>query len=175
MTRRDAAQLDIRPIAPDDKAQLAQGFAGLAPESRYMRFFNTRDRLSDEELVYLTEVDHHGHEALVALDHETGEGVGVARFIRMTPGSDVADVAVAVADHWHGKGVGTTLLQALARRSREEGIRRWHADVLMHNKAMLDVFERLGDVHVVAREGTDVELLIDLPEQGTGALGPLLR
>jgi hypothetical protein len=38
---------------------------------------------------YLTEIDHHDHEAIAALDANTGEGIGVARYVRnpARPGS----------------------------------------------------------------------------------------
>jgi hypothetical protein len=48
-------------------------------------------------LRYLTEVDHRDHEAIVALDDASGEGVGVVRYVRSgTP--DGAEVAVTVTD-----------------------------------------------------------------------------
>ena len=35
-----------------------------------------------EELVRdLTEIDHHGHEAMIALEEETGDGIGIARYV----------------------------------------------------------------------------------------------
>ena len=43
----------------------------------------------------MTQVDHHDHEALVAVDVSTGEGIGVARFVRV--GDDVAEPAIVVA------------------------------------------------------------------------------
>lgn len=57
----------------------------------------------------------------MALDHSTRDGVGVARFLRI--GEEVAEPAVAVADDWQGCGVGTLLLDLLAARAWEEGIR----------------------------------------------------
>ena len=42
--------------------------------------------LTDDIVTYLTDVDHHDHEALAAIDAATGEGVGVARFVRCATG-----------------------------------------------------------------------------------------
>ena len=56
---------EIRVISPNDKQGLVDGFERLSEESRYRRFLAPRGRLSDAELRYFSEVDHHDHEALV--------------------------------------------------------------------------------------------------------------
>ncbi|MGZ4247911.1 MAG: hypothetical protein ACXVUE_06340 [Solirubrobacteraceae bacterium] len=47
-------------------------FARLSPESRYRRFLAAMPELTEEMVGYLTEVDHHDHEAIVALDDQSG-------------------------------------------------------------------------------------------------------
>lgn len=131
---RDGSQIEIRPISPDDKRALVDGFERLSPESRYRRFLTPVQRLQPGLLAYLTEVDHHDHEALVARSH-TGEPLGVARYVR-TEQPDTAEAAVAVVDHWQGRGVGTALLQRLAVRAREEGIGWFTATLLAENREM---------------------------------------
>src|ERR1019366_398783 len=96
----------------------------------------------EPDLDYLTCVDHHDHEALVAVDAETGEGVGVARYVRTGP--DVAEPAIVVVDDWQGRGAGSRLLDALVERAREEGIRRFQAPVLAYNAEAIHVLEALG-------------------------------
>ena len=44
----------IRPIEPDDRAALAEGFERLSAESRYRRFFAPVPHLSEHDLDYLT-------------------------------------------------------------------------------------------------------------------------
>src|SRR6476469_1483205 len=87
-----APQVEIRPIEPDDRDALARGFDRLSERSRYRRFLSPRGPLSEAELSYLTEVDHRDHEALVAVDPETNEGVGVARFIRSAEDPALAEI-----------------------------------------------------------------------------------
>ena len=85
--------------------------------SRYRRFLAPIDHLSDQQLAYLTQVDHIAHEALLAIDTATGEDVAVARFIRDPEDPSRAEVAIVVFDRWQGRGVGRTLADRLARPS----------------------------------------------------------
>jgi nucleotide-binding universal stress UspA family protein/GNAT superfamily N-acetyltransferase len=160
---RDGSRIDIRPIGPDDREILAEGFERLSPESRYRRFFGPMPELSKRFLDYLTVVDHHDHEALVALDAETGEGVGVARYVRTKP--DVAEPAVVVIDDWQGRGVASVLLDRLVERARDEGIARFEAPVLATNRDAIAVLEGVGRT-TQRPEGREVQLTIDLPQPG---------
>jgi GNAT superfamily N-acetyltransferase len=119
---RDGATIILRPIRAADRDQLLDGFERLSPESRYRRFLMTVEDLPERIVRSLTEVDHHDHEAVVALDPVSGHGIGVARFVRRPDRPEVAEAAVTVADDWQRRGVGTLLLEALAARARDEGI-----------------------------------------------------
>jgi hypothetical protein len=71
----------IRQGHSSDKELLLRGFERLSDESRYQRFLAPLPKLSEAMLQGLIDVDHHDHEAIVALD-ESGEGIGVARYVR---------------------------------------------------------------------------------------------
>jgi nucleotide-binding universal stress UspA family protein len=159
VTLRDGSQIAIRPIEPEDRDALAEGVRRLSPESRYRRFFAPVNELSERDLDYLTRVDHHRHEALIALDADTGGGVGVARFVRIEDGE--AEPAMVVADDWQGRGVATALLDALVVRAREEGIHRFVAPVLAGNIDAMRVLRRLGTT-TTRPMGREVELVIEL-------------
>ena len=45
ITLRDGARVTLRPIAPGDKPLLAASFERLSEESRYRRFFTTKNEL----------------------------------------------------------------------------------------------------------------------------------
>jgi GNAT superfamily N-acetyltransferase len=168
LTLRDGSQVLVRPVRPEDKALLKEGFARLGPDSRYQRFLSPVARLSDTMMRYLTEVDHHDHEALAAIDPETAEGIGVARFVRLHERPDTAEAAVTVIDDWQGRGLGTTLLTLLADRAREEGIARFTALLLARNHEMLEVLEHLWPVRVVDRQAGTLEIEAELPPAGVG-------
>jgi RimJ/RimL family protein N-acetyltransferase len=166
---RDGTPIVVRPIRPDDREELADGMRRLSPESRYRRFLAATRELSESQLRYLTEVDHHDHEALVALEPGSGHGIGVARFVRSPRDPELAEVAVAVADSWQGRGAGTVLLQRLTERARAEGIRRFSAEILAENRPMLDLIDDLGEVTVTERDHGAVEVEVALPPEGIGA------
>ena len=117
-------------------------------------------------------VDHHDHEAIVALDEESGEGIGVARYVRSSERPDVAEVAVTVVDGWQGRGLGTRLLEVASARAREEGIGSFTALMLATNQEMMSLLERLGPLRIVDREVGTVEIEMPIPEVG---LSPALR
>lgn len=171
----NTCQVEIRPIEPDDKEALARGFDRLSERSRYRRFLSPRGRLTDAELRYFTELDHHNHEALVAIDPDTGEGVGVARFVRSSEDRGVAELAVAVVDDWQGRGVGSLLAAELSKRARDEGITRFTALALAENDAMLGILQDLGEVRTGPTRLGTVELAVDLPDDGFSRLRRLLR
>ena len=156
----------LRPIRPDDKERLLHAFERSSAESRYRRFFSPTPSLSAAQLRYLTEVDHHQHEALQALDPQTNDGLGVARFVRSADDPTIAEVAVAVVDDWQGRGLARALLHALAARAREEGVERFSASVLAGNEPVMKLFRAFGDVHVTGHDHGVVELLMELPDEG---------
>jgi GNAT superfamily N-acetyltransferase len=157
----------LRPLAADDRRRLTNAFYRLSEESRYRRFFAPVQELSDESLEYLVDIDHHDHEAIVALDPTSEDLIGVARYVRQAPASDRAEAAVVVADDWQRLGLGRALLERLARRAREEGIRRFTALVQADNRRALDLLAEIGPTSS-SFEGDLVELEIDLPQERLG-------
>ena len=154
--------IEIRPIESHDKGGLAAALEQSSGEAIYRRFLGPHGPLSAAELRYLTEVDHHDHEALVAIDPESGHSVGVARYIRDRERRDSAEIAVSVLETWQGRGVGKALLHRLADRAREEGISRFTALMLAHNRPMRQLLADLGATRVLSTGAGAVELAVDL-------------
>ncbi|WP_052668273.1 GNAT family N-acetyltransferase [Nitriliruptor alkaliphilus] len=173
---RDGSPVLLRQIRPSDRTRLAEGLKRLSPASRYLRFQRAVSELSDEELRYLTEVDHVDHEAIVALDPVRPDrpGVGVARYIREPYEPEVAEAAITVADEYHGRGAGTLLLGALASRAEANGVKVFRSYVLDGNSAMLEVFDHLGARRALETSGlwrVDLDVPRDeasIPESGAG-------
>lgn len=156
-TLADGARVRLRRIRPDDKDALRAGFEGLSDDTRNRRFLGAMRRLTEKQLAYLTEVDHHDHIAwVVGLPEAMIEGIAVGRCVRLG-GTDVAEVAMAVTDAWQGRGVGRVLLSVLARDARAEGIATLRAVMQPDNRAMHALLAEFG-----ARPGRFVDGLVEV-------------
>ena len=80
-------------------------------------------------------------------------GMIVGHAVYVSSSATRAEVAVEVADHLHGRGLGTILIERLAAVAEQRGITHFVAEVLCENRAMLDVFREGFDARVVRREG----------------------
>jgi RimJ/RimL family protein N-acetyltransferase len=146
----------VRPVEPDDRELMVEGFDRLSDRSRYLRFMAPTDHLSDTQLDYLSHIDYLNHFAWGVLDPD-GTPVAIGRFVRFRDEPDAADVALTVIDDHQGRGIGTLLIQSLALVARRRGIVSFHFDVLPSNEAMLAVLESMqatskladGIVHLV--------------------------
>ena len=171
---RDGSIAVLRTLERNDRLLVREVFDQMGEEARYRRFLGFKKHLSATDLDTLTAVDHHGHEAFVALDAATGVAVGVAHMIQERGRPDTAEASVEVVDAWQGRGLGGALLDRLVQRAREEGVRRFTSVLLTRNVAMVHLFERIGAARVISRYGDSLELEVELPFE-TGAPRKALR
>jgi GNAT superfamily N-acetyltransferase len=102
-----------------------------------------------------------GDARVVLLAHLGGRIVAVAGYDRLRE-PIAAEVAFAVADEMHGRGLATRMLEQLAEVAAARGIVRFDADVMAGNRAMLGVFAGAGfDVRRETEFG-EVYLSLDL-------------
>jgi RimJ/RimL family protein N-acetyltransferase len=171
---QDGSAVLIRPVRSTDAALLADGFARLSAVSRQMRFLGVKKALSAAELRYFTDVDHHDHEALGALDRADGRGVGIARYIRDADDPQAGEIAVTIVDDWQGRGLGTELLAQLSDRACQEGIRRFTALADASNVAVAALLRNAGARLVRHGRGT-VEYEITLARGAGGSQARVSR
>jgi GNAT superfamily N-acetyltransferase len=153
----------IRPIEPADRVRLKEGFESAAPDSIYLRFLAPHPRLTGSELDYLTAVDHERHEALIAIDTETGQSMGTARFIRDREHPETAEFAIGVGDQWMRIGLGTALLSELIVRGRECGVVRFTGLILRDNEAIRQLVESVAGPFETTTAGDGaLEIAFDL-------------
>jgi len=139
----DGRSVHLRPIRAADADALRKFHSGLSERTIYFRYFSPKRDLSEADLAHLTTVDYQDRFAFIALDRDGIVGVG--RY-DVLPGSTptTAEVAFVVADHVQGRGLGSILLEHLAAVARERGVRKFEADVLRVNQAMLATFRSAG-------------------------------
>jgi GNAT superfamily N-acetyltransferase len=146
----------------------SKSYQGLARPILYLRSFGTRGDPTDEELTRWTDVDFMRTVRLVACRPE-GEGETIlagAVYIALddsTPPTE-AEIAFTVAEDYQGFGLGSRLLQHLARIARAAGIRRFIAETLPRNKEMLAVFARSGLPMVKSHREGVVHICLDLAQ-----------
>jgi len=161
-TLRDGESINIRAISPEDKKLLLNGFHRLSPQSIKFRFLGLKKDLTHDELVYLTEVDHEKHVALVATHYKDNIEliIGVGRFIE-TESNDLvrsAEIGLAVVDEHQNRGIGSLLFEHLKKIAIQKGITRFEAHVLSDNCRMCDLFKHHGTNYVCSREYDTVRI-----------------
>ena len=141
---RDGSVAALRVSRPADQSELRRFFHELSPGSRQRRFFSLAEPAETLIDAFCDSSDPTRQATVVALRLED-EGlrlVAVASYLDL--GNGVAEAAFAVADTFQGKGLGTILLERLAKLAAANGFRRFNAIVLSDNQTMLDVFRFSG-------------------------------
>lgn len=152
---RDGSTLRLRGATGADADVMVEFFAGLSTESRYLRFqgATTIDRGTVAPFV-----KQDWPESLTLLaERAEHDVVAVATFVRLRD-PHRAEVAFAVSDALQGHGVGTRLLERLAVRAADAGVREFVAQVLPQNAPMLKVFGDAGFAAHRSLEGGVVEV-----------------
>jgi acetyltransferase len=143
----NGARLTLRPVLPQDAPLLQAFVAALSPEARHDRFHVGLTTLPSTVARDFTQVDYRRHLALVA-ETFTDDGAPVlvadARYVASEDRPDAAELAVAVADGYRGRGLGALLVRALIDAARRAGVALLEGDVLATNQAMLALLVRLG-------------------------------
>ncbi|TMQ90516.1 GNAT family N-acetyltransferase [Actinomadura soli] len=163
----DGTQTEIRRLGDADREAVRELHSALSEESLYLRFFGINRAMAAQVAARVCRSDGDDHAALGAWLGE--ELIGVAEYEPTgVPGE--AEVAMAVADRMHHRGVGTLLLEHLGSLARANGVVAFRADTLPANTPMLRVFADAGmPVRRRTSEGV-VELTIPLVSDAAGYL-----
>jgi len=155
---RDGATLRLRPPRGEDEPALLEFFSALSERSLYLRFHGF-PQLGPKLVEQLLDPDWGERGALLGASVEDGRErvVAVGNYIRLRDPM-VAEAAFAVADAYQRRGIGTRLVEQLARKAAEQGIERLLAEVLAENRDMLGVFEGLGFEISRELEGGEIEI-----------------
>ena len=143
----DGGTVHLRPVVPTDADGLVALHGRLSERSRYFRYFGAYPRIPQKDLDRFSIVDHHDRVAFAALLGD--DIIAIGRYERLDDGPS-AEVAFLVDDAHQGRGLGSILLEHLAAAASESGLRRFVAEVLAENAAMVRVFRDAG--YQVSRE-----------------------
>jgi RimJ/RimL family protein N-acetyltransferase len=170
---KNGKRMLVRPIIPEDKDLLVEGFSHLSPETRFRRFLGYMDKLRSPLLRYLTEIDYFDHFAWVGLDTVTNAGIGVARYVRMRDDPTAAEAAIVVVDEYQRSGAGTILLQLLGASALSNGITHFVGEALAENHPIRELLQNLG-ARVYEAGGGEVGFEVDLPASAEDVKGTAL-
>jgi len=156
----DGSTVEIRHARPQDVGAVREMHAAMSPDNMYLRFFSTSQHMAEREARRVCREPGPDHEALLAW--LAGRLVGVATYEDAgRPGA--AEIAFAVPDDMHHRGIATLLLEHLVSLARRRELRAFTAETLAENAAMLQVFAEAG--LPVQRRSADgvIELTFPLP------------
>jgi acyl-CoA synthetase (NDP forming)/GNAT superfamily N-acetyltransferase len=156
----DGSTVEIRPAGPQDADAVRQMHESMSADNLYLRFFSLSAQSAPREAQRVCRDPSTDHCALLAF--AGGRLAGVASYEpTRTPG--IAEVAFAVPDDLHGRGIASLLLEHLVSLARLRGLTAFTATTLLDNAAMLRVF---ADAGLPVRRKLDdgvVELTFPLP------------
>jgi acyl-CoA synthetase (NDP forming)/GNAT superfamily N-acetyltransferase len=163
----DGATVQIRPPVPADFAAVKAMHEAMSPSNAYLRFFSLSRTAADREARRISREPGPDHAALLAVDG--AEVVGVASYeVAKGTGGRTAEVAFAVADGMHHRGIATLLLEHLVSLARASHIEAFTAETLSENIGMLRVFSDAGLPVRSTRDEGVVSVTIPLPPDDTG-------
>ena len=168
----DGRTVEIRPATHADYAAVKSMHEAMSPNNAYLRFFSLSRLAAEHEARRVTREPGPDHAALLAIFD--GKVVGLASFevarngAGRPGGGRTAEVAFAVADTMHHRGIATLLLEHLVSLARARQLEALVAETLQENTGMLRVFSDAGLPVVSKREDGVVAITIPLPPDDAG-------
>jgi acyl-CoA synthetase (NDP forming)/GNAT superfamily N-acetyltransferase len=182
----DGTTVEIRPATPADFDAVLAMYEAMSPDNTYLRFFNLSRRAAEAEAQRTCRDPSPGHVSLLALSGDVVVGCAgyytfgatAAPADQVTPGAPVApgapvtpvaaEIAFAVGEHMHHRGIATLLLEHLVSVAASHQVQAFTAETRAENTAMLKVFADAGlPVHRRYARGV-VELTFPIPRTDDG-------
>ncbi len=159
---RDGSTAGVRPAVAADRAAMRRFFDELSPNSRRLRFLGAAGA-SEDLIGRLCDSADPGQSLTLIVCRRRNDQtqiIGVGSYFASAHGS--AEVAFAVDDALHGRGIATALLEQLVRAGRMQDFEFFSASVLPENFEMLDVFRDSGFQEHSTTEAGCVEVRLSL-------------
>jgi acyl-CoA hydrolase/GNAT superfamily N-acetyltransferase len=172
-TARSGLAVRLRPVRITDEPLLKAFFYSLSDQSMYTRFMSARKDMPHERLQEYTVIDYTKEMVILAVveqgarpaadqgQGQSGRGgsgrerpegrdgeplhelvVGMAEYY-LDEENLTANVAFTVRDEYQNQGIGSELLTYIVHLARREGLHALTAEVLVDNKPMMRVFQKL--------------------------------
>ncbi|MBN1189989.1 MAG: GNAT family N-acetyltransferase [Dehalococcoidales bacterium] len=144
-TTKTGLEIFLRPVKISDEPLLKDLFYALSDNSMYRRFISRRKDMPHERLQEFVIIDYSKEAAIVAtLQQDEKEiVVGLGQY-NIDPNTHTAEVAFVVRDDHQERGIGSELLSYLTYLAKKQGLLGFTAEVLVENRPMLHLFEKMG-------------------------------
>ena len=163
----DGRTVEIRAAAAADFDAVKAMHQAMSPDNAYLRFFSLSRTAPELEARRVTREPGLDHAALLAV--YGGQVVGLASYeIERDSGGKTAEVAFAVADTMHQRGIATLLLEHLVSLARTRQVDAFVAETLPENTGMLRVFSDAGLPVSTRRADGVLTITIPLPPDDAG-------
>jgi acyl-CoA hydrolase/GNAT superfamily N-acetyltransferase len=154
-TTKSGLEVFLRPVKISDEPLLKEFFYSLTENSLYRRFISVRKDIPHERLQEFIIIDYTRQMVILAVMQrgEREEVIGVGQYA-MDEVTHMAEVGFAVRDHSQNKGIGSEMLAYLTFLAKKQGLLGFYAEVLVENRPMLHLFNKLGfDIERRREEG----------------------
>ena len=144
-TTKTGLEILLRAVKISDEPLLKDFFYALSDQTIYRRFISARRDMPHERLQEFAVIDYTKEMVILALipGEEKEEILGVAQY-GIDEGTHTGEVGVVVRDDFQGRGVGTELLSYLTYLAKRQGLLGFTAEVLVENRPMMNLFEKMG-------------------------------
>lgn len=143
LTLKGGWKVDVRPIRPDDAPLYGPFFENVTREDLRLRFFAPMKDFSDAFIAKLTHLDYSRAMAFAAIDHETGDLLGVVR-LHADADHREGEYAILLRSDLKGRGLGWALMKLIIDYARQDGLETISGQILRENTTMLGMCEALG-------------------------------
>jgi acyl-CoA hydrolase/GNAT superfamily N-acetyltransferase len=153
-TTKDGTEILLRPVRISDEPLLKDLFYSLSDNSLYRRFISYRQDMPHERLQDFVIIDFTKEMVILAAmpGREKEVVVGLGQYV-INEATHTADIAIVIKDEYQDRGIGSELLGYLTQLAKHQGLLGFTAEVLIENKPMLHVLEKMLDVEKIADAG----------------------
>lgn len=134
----------LRPCRINDEGLIKDLFYSLSDQSLKRRFIQSRTDVPHKIRQEFVVIDYSEKMVILATIENEGKelALGMGQYI-IDPATHLAEVAFTVREDYHGRGIATEILKYLAILAKNNGLHGFTAEVLVENRAMMKVIEKM--------------------------------
>jgi acyl-CoA hydrolase/GNAT superfamily N-acetyltransferase len=142
---KDGTKIFFRPIKPTDEPNIRDLFYSFSKETVYYRYFSYLTAMPHEKLKQFVNVDYENEMEILAILKTAGEEkvIGVAGY-SVDKATNYAEYAIAMADEFQNKGLGSVLFAYLIRVAKMKGIKGFIGYILDTNVRAYRLCYKMG-------------------------------